>query len=166
MKYLRKDRISNGMKIAISNLQKKIPVAAKKIREAILKVLQTEKIKKTGQVNLFFVSDTKIRELNLRYRGENNATDVLVFDISRARNQLLADIFISTDTAKRNARLFKSYLQYEIYLYVIHGLLHLLGYKDKGKKNRLIMRRKEAFLLKYLHINVDTQERSNSHQNL
>lgn len=142
---LREERA--GVKITINNLQKKIPVATKKIREAILKALQTEKIKKTGQVNLFFVSDTKIRELNLRYRKENNATDVLVFDISHAPNHLLVDIFISADTAKRNARLFKSSLQNEIYLYVIHGILHLVGYDDRSLRQRKEMERKQQYIL-------------------
>lgn len=137
----------SGVKIVINNLQKKIPVATKKIREATLKVLQTEKIKKTGQVNLFFVSDTKIRELNLRYRKDNSATDVLVFDISHAPNHLLADIFISADTAKRNARLFKSSLQNEIYLYVIHGILHLIGYDDRSLRQRKEMEGKQQYIL-------------------
>lgn len=86
------------------------------------------------------------------YLGKNCPTDVISFDISENKDEILADIIISTDTALRNAKIFNTVPIYELYLYVIHGVLHLIGYDDKRKKDRLIMQRKEEFLLKKLRM--------------
>jgi len=81
----------------------------------------------------------------------------LAFDITdtalqpfRIRRSILADIVISTDTAIRNAQTFKTTPVYELYLYIIHGLLHILGYKDKSKKEKLIIHKREESLLKQI----------------
>jgi probable rRNA maturation factor len=140
------------VKVFVQNLQKKIPIEPKKIKASVLKVLQIEGTKKTGQINLLFVTDKKIRELNLKYLGKKSATDVLSFDISASRGKILADIVISADAAVRNARIFGTLPPYEMHLYAIHGLLHLLGYDDKRKKDKIKMQKREEYLLKILGI--------------
>ena len=99
-----------------------------------------------GEITVCFMDDKQIRELNLLYLGCDSPTDVISFNNSADNEKLSADIAISTDTALRNARIFKTKPQDEIYLYVIHGVLHLLGYNDNNKKNKLIMQKKEEFL--------------------
>jgi len=133
------------VKIIIKNFQKKIPINPKKIKETILKVLSQEDTKKSGEITICFVGDLKIKELNLRYRHRNSPTDVLVFDIleSKNPNRIFADIVISTDTAIQNAGIFKTTPLYELYLYIVHGMLHLLGYDDRTRKQRQLMRQKE-----------------------
>jgi probable rRNA maturation factor len=138
------------VKVIINNLQKKIPIYPKRIKKAILKTLSKERIKKSGEITVCFVNDKEIRELNLMYLAKNTPTDVIAFDNSSNKKILLGDIAISTDTAIRNARIFKTSNFHEIYLYVIHGVLHLLGYDDTSKKDRLIMQKREEFLLKTL----------------
>ncbi len=145
------------MKIIVINLQKKIPVNPKRIKKAALKVLSLEGIKKPGEISISFVNDRKIKELNLRYLGKNKPTDVLAFNITdahkearRKRCNIFADIVISTDTAIRNARIFKTTPVYELYLYIVHGLLHLSGYDDKSKKDKLIIHKREESLLKQI----------------
>jgi probable rRNA maturation factor len=138
-----------SVKIIIKNLQKRIPLLHPyrlRIKKAILKAFSLEGIKKSGEITVCFVNDKKIKELNLKYRGRNSPTDVLVFDLTEKDKNLNADIVISTDTAISNARIFKSKPLSELYLYVIHGVLHLLGYDDKNKKDRLIMQKKEKQL--------------------
>lgn len=142
------------MKITVENLQKKIPINQKKITKAALCALSQEKAKESGEITVSFVDDRKIKELNLRYVGKNSPTDVLAFNNTgafqgarRIRPGLFADIVISTDTAARNARIFKTSSSYELYLYVVHGMLHLLGYDDRTKKDKLIMRKKEESLM-------------------
>ena len=138
------------MKVSVRNLQKRIPVNPKRIIKTVLKILSLEGIKKSGEITVCFVNDQKIKELNLRYLGKNNPTDVIAFDISgpKSLDEIFADIVISTDRAIDNARIYKTSPLYELYLYVIHGMLHLLGYDDKSKKDRLIMHKKEAELVK------------------
>lgn len=138
------------MKIAVKNLQKKISIYPKKIKNLALGILSKEGVRKTGEITISFVNDRKIRGLNLRYLGKDRPTDVLAFNITEApyiSKDIFADIVISTDTAIRNARIFKTSRPYELYLYVIHGLLHILGYEDKSKKEKTAMHKKEAFLM-------------------
>lgn len=138
------------MKIAVKNLQKKIPIYPKKIKNLALSILSKEGVRKTGEITISFVNDRKIQELNLRYLGKDRPTDALAFNITEApyiSKDIFADIVISTDTAIRNARIFKTSGPYELYLYVIHGLLHILGYDDKSKKEKAAMHKKEAFLM-------------------
>jgi probable rRNA maturation factor len=88
-----------------------------------------------------------IRRLNRKYHFRDAATDVLAFDLSDGR-RMITDIVISTDTAVRNAKTFKTTPLYENHLYLVHGLLHIFGYDDHDAKGRGMMRRKEAHYLK------------------
>jgi probable rRNA maturation factor len=141
------------VKIIIKNFQKKIPVSPKRIKRAILKVFSQEGLKKSGEITICFVNDKKIRELNLKYLRKNKATDVLAFDMSVPldKGRMFADIIISADTAMRNAAIFKSTPSEELKLYAVHGTLHLLGYDDRTRRQRELMRKKEEYY-------VDTQD--------
>jgi rRNA maturation RNase YbeY len=76
------------------------------------------------------------------------------FDITEPEDpkKLFADIFISTDRAIANARVYKTKPLFELYLYVIHGILHILGYDDKKRTDRLRMQKKEKQILKTLNL--------------
>jgi probable rRNA maturation factor len=151
----RKD-ISKGVKITIKNFQKKIPVNPERIRKVILKVLSKEGARVSGEITICFVDDRRIQELNLKYRHKNVPTDVLAFNLSPRQNlwrgdvlssnksgSIYADIIVSAQTAIRNSEIFKTVLFYELDLYVIHGILHLLGYNDRSPKQKQLMRQKE-----------------------
>ena len=141
-----------GVKVIIKNLQKKIPINPNRIRKTVLTVLSLEKIKKPGEITILFVDNRQIREFNLMYRGRDCATDVISFDDSINRKEILADIVISTDTAISNAKIFKTAPLYELHLYVIHGILHLVGYDDRTQKQRKIMQDKATHILTTLNI--------------
>ena len=144
----------SGVKIIVKNLQNRIPVNSKKVVKTVQKVLSSEGIKKSGEITLCFVNDAKIKALNLKYLGKNNPTDVMAFDITepKDKDKILADIAISTERAIDNARTFKTSPYFELYLYIIHGVLHILGYDDKTKMNRLLMRKREEQILKILNL--------------
>jgi len=76
------------------------------------------------------------------YLGSDCPTDVIAFDLSDAGGGFSADLAISTDTAVRNARIFKTCVTYEVYLYVIHGILHLLGFRDSTDRQKKLMEEK------------------------
>ena len=142
------------MKVAVRNLQKRIPINPKRIIKTVLKILSLEGIRKSGEITICFVNDPKIKELNLRYLAKNNPTDVIAFDIAGPKSfgEIFADIVISTDRAIDNAGAFHTRPLFELYLYVIHGVLHILGYDDRNIKDKLLMRKKEAHLLKILNL--------------
>jgi probable rRNA maturation factor len=138
------------LKITIKNLQKKVPIYPARIKRSILRALKDEGLKKQGEITVSFVSDRLIAKLNFKYLKKKQATDVLAFDLTdrwKSKN-MFADIIISVDTALRNARFYKTSADYELKLYSIHGLLHLLGYDDHSLKDSLLMRKKE---FRYAH---------------
>jgi probable rRNA maturation factor len=113
----------------------------------VLEVISSEGLAKSGEVGISFISDSRIKRLNSRFHNRNAATDVLAFDLSSGKSQLIADIYISADTAVKNSRVFSSEPACELYLYAIHGMLHIAGYDDHKPKDIKLMRKKEAFYL-------------------
>lgn len=88
----------------------------------------------SAKVNVVFVSDNAIKDLNRKFVGTNRPTDVLAFDLGEDQ-----DIVVSVDAAVRQARIFKTSYEFELYLYVVHGILHMLGYDDKTARQRKLM---------------------------
>lgn len=82
------------------------------------------------------------------YLGDYSPTDVISFDISPLKkDRLLADIVVSTDMAVRNSKVYKTSPEYELHLYISHGILHLLGYNDDTVLHRSLMDRKAKEIL-------------------
>jgi probable rRNA maturation factor len=102
---------------------------------------------KIDSVNFIFVSDITILRLNRKYLKHDYPTDVITFD-NTYKNIIAGDIFISVDTLKLNSKNYKNSLKNEMYRVMIHGLLHLIGYKDKSKKENILMRKKEDYYLR------------------
>lgn len=92
-----------------------------------------------------------IRELNLRYLKHNGPTDCISFDLSEKKGELIAEIAVSTDTAVRQSKAFSTSGSYETLLYVIHGLLHLLGYDDNKTEESAIMSQRQENLCSRLY---------------
>lgn len=139
------------MNINIKNFQKRLPIQPIRIKGIIRRVLAEEKVKAKGEVTVCFVDASAIRQINLNYRGRNLTTDVIAFNLTAPKDKgiraIIADIIISTDAAFSNARIFKSTARDELFLYVIHGLLHLLGYDDENKKEKSRMQQRQEELL-------------------
>jgi rRNA maturation RNase YbeY len=87
-----------------------------------------------------------LHEKNRSYLGHDTFTDIITFDYSD-RDLISGDIFISIDRVRENAPINNTPFENELSRVIIHGILHLLGYKDKGKKEKEIMRKKEDFYL-------------------
>lgn len=133
------------MKITIKNLQNKLLISPVKIKKLILNVLKGEGIKESGYINICFADDPLIKKFNLKFLKTNSSTDVLAFNLNNNLENkiLLADIMISTDTAIKNSRKFNTKPEYELMLYLAHGILHILGYDDRDKTQKKQMREKE-----------------------
>lgn len=140
------------MRLNLKNKQKRIKFNQKILRQIILAVLHSEKIRKPTEINLLLTDDREIKQVNRKYLGRSSPTDVIAFDISEDKKKISADIVISTDTAVRNAKIYRTTPVYELYLYVAHGILHILGYDDNGGKKQKIMQKKAQKLLSCLSI--------------
>jgi len=139
--------------VNISNRQKKISFSPGKIKFLAKKILVLLKIKNKN-LSILFVNDRQIKKLNKIYRKKNSATDVLAFSMQegkfpRLNPHILGDIVISVETAHRCADEQNSILIKEISLYLIHGILHLLGFRDYGR-SKAKMKRKEKKLFSKL----------------
>jgi probable rRNA maturation factor len=102
-----------------------------------------------GGVDVALVGDDEIRRLNRAFRGVGRRTDVLAFplEIPEAAGDLVGQIVISIDTARRHARRLGVPLALELRLLVTHGVLHLVGYDDRDPVEATLMHRREREIL-------------------
>jgi len=91
--------------------------------------------KKVGELSIIFVSDEEILSINQQYLNHNYFTDIITFDYSFDRI-IEGDIFISVDTVKTNSQKFRTDYGEELLRVIIHGVLHLIGFKDKNPKDK------------------------------
>jgi probable rRNA maturation factor len=136
-------------RITVRDFQKRVRVDSAKVRRIVAGIISSEKRGRPGELTVCLFTDRRIRRLNRDFHGRDCATDVLAFEIG-APGEFLADIVISTDTAAANARRFRTTPDYETYLYLIHGTLHLIGYDDSSPRGRSAMRKKEALYMEKL----------------
>ena len=141
------------MKIDISNSQKKINPDFEGIRHFASKILKFFGETKV-ELSIYFVDDADIRRLNYRYRNIDKPTDVLAFSMREGRKMkgadgVLGDVVISTDAAARAARLCPKRIKDEIDLYLLHGILHLLGYDENTIRNRRKMKKMQDYILAF-----------------
>jgi len=106
------------------------------------------------ELNFILCSDEYLLAINQQYLNHDTYTDVITFDNSEELKTILGDIFISIARIQENAKEFKGTVQLELCRVMIHGTLHLLGYKDKGKTAKTLMTQKEDFYLNLLDLNT------------
>lgn len=93
-----------------------------------------------------FVSDAYLSKLNLEYLNHDTLTDIITFDYSDS-GPVVGEIYISVPRVRENARQFDQDFNTELRRVMAHGLLHILGYKDKTPRQVASMRRKEEACL-------------------
>ena len=119
----------------------------KEVRVWLKKFIQKEE-KKLGCLNFIFCSDKHLLEINKKFLNHTTLTDVISFDFSESKKTIEGDVYISTDRVKENAKKYSVSFKKELLRTVVHGVLHLIGYKDKGEKEKKIMFLKEQTFLK------------------
>jgi rRNA maturation RNase YbeY len=98
--------------------------------------------KRTGDINYIFCSDDEILRINKQYLNHDYYTDIITFDYTE--NDIISgDLFISLDTVKSNAEELGTDYQEELHRVMIHGILHLCGFKDKTTEEGKLMRKRE-----------------------
>ncbi len=105
-----------------------------------------EEVKTEGELNFIFVDDDYLHKLNIEFLQHDTLTDIITFDNSIG-NILHSDIYISVERVADNAKDFESNFNEELSRVMIHGILHLCGYKDKGANDTEVMRSKENYYL-------------------
>lgn len=124
------------------------PPRAEAVSYWLKKVVEQE-AKELRSLSYVFCSDEYLYRLNQEYLQHDTYTDVITFPYG-AENEVEGDIFISIERVKENAATFKASFERELYRVMVHGLLHLCGYGDKGEEETLLMRKKESDYLSQL----------------
>lgn len=110
--------------------------------EANVEKLVANEGKIMGDINYILCSDTYLLEMNKQYLKHDYYTDVITFDYCED-NVMSGDIFISVDTVRDNANEYEATFEKELQRVMVHGVLHLIGYKDKTDEDSKVMRAKE-----------------------
>lgn len=123
------------------------PKVKKRITSSWIKQVISIEEKRVGDISIIFCSDEYLLDVNRKYLNHDYYTDIITFDDVEG-NVINGDIFISVDRVKENSNEFRTSFENEIHRIIIHGVLHLLGYKDKAKKDKRLMTEKEDLYLK------------------
>ena len=118
------------------NLKDKLKV------KAWIKAVIEKEGSKQGTISYVFCSDEKILEVNKQFLNHDFYTDIITFDYVEDE-KINGDIYISVDRVEDNANQFEASFEDELHRVIIHGVLHLLGYKDHNPKDEKLMRSKE-----------------------
>lgn len=103
-----------------------------------------------NELNIILCSDTYLHEMNVKYLNHDTLTDVITFDNSEMPQHVEGDIFISIDRVRDNAQSLNVLIEAELHRVIVHGTLHLLGFKDKTVQEKEMMRKMEDFWLSKL----------------
>ncbi len=121
-----------------------LPASA--VRLLAYRVLTDEKVR-WDYVGIVLARREQIHAMNREHLGHDYPTDVLSFPITEAPERLQGEVYIDLDTAAENAAEYKTSFSQEVGLYVIHGLLHLIGYDDAASDSRKRMKHLEGIYL-------------------
>lgn len=114
-----------------------------------IKALAKQESRKIGDITFVFCGDHYLHKINLEFLDHDTYTDIITFDYS-VGNEVISEIYVSVDRVAENAKKYNETFENEIHRVMVHGVLHLCGYKDKLAVDKQIMREKENHYLSLL----------------
>lgn len=99
-----------------------------------------------GKLSYTFLSDEELLKINVEFLDHDTYTDIITFDYNRG-NMIIGEIYMSLDRINENSKKNEVTFEKEFDRILIHGLLHLLGYKDKEPDDKILMTQKEDYYL-------------------
>jgi probable rRNA maturation factor len=145
--------LADRYQIALSNQQSGHPVNESQLTEAATAVLQDSTFS-SAAISLAVVDDETILELNRRHLDHDWPTDVLSFVLEDNGDHLEGEVILSADTAATAANELGNSAAEEQLLYVVHGMLHLIGYDDKSDADAQEMRAAEVRYLQQFGVEL------------
>lgn len=124
------------------HFQHPVKLPFRKMLKKLVSIIFHEEGKKLGKLDIVFCSDLYLLEINRTYLSHDHFTDIITFDYSES-DLKIGEIYISVQTANANAIFYKVLLFNELIRLITHGTLHLCGYTDKTKPNKLLMTKME-----------------------
>ena len=139
--------------LEILDVQEELAVNLEKVRTVGERILDDHGIK-SGNVNIVLVDNDTIQQYNRDFLQHDYPTDTISFPIEARQGYLEGEVLVCTEIAKERAKEFGWTAEEELFLYVIHGMLHLVGFDDTTSEQRDAMREKEREYLTTLGIQV------------
>jgi len=131
---------------------KPVKVKKRELKSFFGSIFDTEGLR-YDVISIVFCSDPFLLEMNRKFLKHNYLTDIITFDYSE-KGIVSGEMFISIERVRDNAVKYKVDFSVELLRVMIHGCLHLLGYKDNKAGEKVLMREKEDFYLKKFLSNV------------
>jgi rRNA maturation RNase YbeY len=131
-------------KISVFNSSSHKFLPKKKVQDRLKEVFLSESVD-LSWVNVIYLNDDEIHQMNKEHLEHDYPTDVITFELEK--EPLEGEIYIGTDTAIYQAKEYKVSSSNEMQRLAIHGALHLCGYDDKTDEQKQLMRQKEDFYL-------------------
>lgn len=139
--------------VHVANQQSALALDESKLAAAVQSILRDSHFH-SASISLAVVDDPTIHDLNRQYLEHDYPTDVLSFPLEDDGIHLTGELIVSADTAQSNAAEYGWSPVNELMLYVVHGTLHLVGYRDKQAEEAVEMREAEQSYLARFDITV------------
>lgn len=142
-----------SVRVSITNLQSALAVDFSALRRAVGAVFRDQGERRV-QISVAIVDDATIHDLNRRHLQHDYPTDVLSYPLEDTGERLQGEIVVSAETAQRQAPDYGWSGEEELCLYVVHGALHLAGYRDKSQAEQRAMQDAEREILREIGVEV------------
>lgn len=136
--------------IDISKEKRSFVLLKVKITKNWLQKIAIQEKKVILNLQYIICTNKKILKINKKYLKHDYYTDIITFDLSEDPKEIEGDIYISYQTIKENAKVYKTSIDNELKRVMAHGLLHLCGYNDQSEKDKKTMSAKEDYYLSLL----------------
>ena len=134
------------MKVYVSNRQKDLKISSSSVRKLVREVLDHQSVD-CREISIYFVTEKRICALHQQFFNDPSSTDCITFPID---SETLGEIFVCPKTALAYCKKHGGDPHSETALYIIHGILHLLGYDDLKPAKKRVMRKKEKECMAHL----------------
>lgn len=118
-------------------------LAQRKQIRLLLNTIAKKNTKAIQSLQYVFVDDHELHQINLDFLKHDTLTDIITFDLGTTSSTIDGEIYISLDRVKENSATLNTLYFEELIRVISHGLLHLIGFKDKTSKDVATMRSKE-----------------------
>ena len=127
----------------INDFDNNLKLSNNLIEKIIFNIISNESKYSSINMSIIIANDEYLKTLKIKYFNMDIFTDVITFNLSDNNKDLDAEIYISWERVNENAKQYKQSINNEMKRVIIHGCLHLVGFNDSSKQEKIYMREKE-----------------------